>query len=199
MKRETESSVKMERVAIFAFGVLFVSLILIFAVAVPQPSVFQYDVFKVVLALAAAGVAAFIPGLLVIEVAAWIRAGGAMAVFVVVYFYSPATAVVDSNYREIKPKLVKPFDRTIYDHFPRDVTLEWEAVPEAVNYEVELQWKHLDDGEWHMIPNYPVVTDATSHNIKFVGAQPGRWRVVAFNNKKQRSEYSDWRQFEFTR
>jgi hypothetical protein len=45
------------------------------------------------LALAAAGVAAFIPGFIEVDVKNWVRAGGAIAVFVVVYFFSPANLV----------------------------------------------------------------------------------------------------------
>lgn len=77
------------------FGVVFVSAILIVAITIPEPSRFQYEVFKIVLAVAVAGVAAFIPGFLNVEIGSWLRAGGAMAVFVVVYFYSPATLVVE--------------------------------------------------------------------------------------------------------
>jgi len=83
-----------QRRAAFAFGVVFVVVLLALAVAIPSPTPFQYTVFRVVLALAAAGVAAMVPGFLEVEVAGWIRAGGALAVFVVVYFYNPAALVV---------------------------------------------------------------------------------------------------------
>ena len=58
-----------ERLAAYAFGVTFVSIMLAVAIAIPYPSPFQYEVFKIVLALAAAGVAAFIPGFLTVTIA----------------------------------------------------------------------------------------------------------------------------------
>ena len=74
-----------ERIAIFAFGATFVTALLVRAVVFPEPTPFQYTVFRIVLALAAAGIAAF---------KTIVRAGGALAVFVIVYFFSPAGLVV---------------------------------------------------------------------------------------------------------
>ncbi|MCP4402696.1 MAG: hypothetical protein GY801_36020 [bacterium] len=80
----------------FVFGVTFVVVLLLIAVFFPTPTQFQYTVFRIVLALATAGVAAMIPGFLSIELGvlgAIIRAGGALGVFVIVYFFSPAQIV----------------------------------------------------------------------------------------------------------
>ena len=79
-----------ERYIAFVFGVVFVIVLLLLAIKFPNPTPFQYTVFRIVLALAAGGVAAMIPGFLTITVSKWLRAGGALAVFAVVYFYSPA-------------------------------------------------------------------------------------------------------------
>src|SRR5207249_652829 len=53
-----------------------------------------YQVFRIVLALAAGGVGAVIPGILNVNIPKVLTAGGALAVFVVVYFYSPAQLAV---------------------------------------------------------------------------------------------------------
>jgi PAN domain len=82
-----------ERLAVFIFGVVFVSTLLVLAVALPNPTQWQYQIFRFVLALAAAGVAAFIPGSLEISVSNWLKAGGALAVFALVVFKSPAALV----------------------------------------------------------------------------------------------------------
>lgn len=84
--------VNWERLAIFVFGVIFVAVLLIIALFYPRPTPFQYTVFQIVLALAAAGVAALIPGLINVKVPG-VSAGGALAVFVVVFFFSPAALV----------------------------------------------------------------------------------------------------------
>ena len=80
-------------IAIFAFGVVFVGALLLLAIRFPHPSDFQYLVFRIVLALASAGIAALIPGFLEIELQTWLKAGGALAVFAIVYFKSPANLV----------------------------------------------------------------------------------------------------------
>ena len=99
-----------QRSIAFAFGVVFLSIILIVALVEPNPTPFQYTVFRIVLALAAGGVAAMIPGFIQAEVGTWLRAGGAMAVFVVVYFASPAeiTGV------EIKTRQEKEIEKPLF-------------------------------------------------------------------------------------
>lgn len=82
------------RLAVFVFGVVFVITLLVLAIRFPHPTPFQYTVFRIVLALAAAGVAAFIPGFLDVRVSTFLTASGAFAVFAVVYFFSPAKLVV---------------------------------------------------------------------------------------------------------
>jgi hypothetical protein len=79
-----------ERLAAFAFGVVFIITILVLAVRFPYPTPFQYTTFRIVLALAAGGVAGMIPGFLTVNVSRFIRAGGALAVFAIVFFKSPA-------------------------------------------------------------------------------------------------------------
>ncbi len=86
-----------ERQAAFGFGVVFVITLLALAIAVPNPTPFQYNVFRIVLALAAAGVAATIPGFIQVTVHIWLRAGGALAVFAIVFFYNPASLVVPTR------------------------------------------------------------------------------------------------------
>jgi len=78
----------------YLFGTVFVLVLILIAVLIPNPTPFQYTVFRIVLALSAAGVASMIPGFLHLEVSKWIRAGGALAIFVIVYFYSPASLIL---------------------------------------------------------------------------------------------------------
>ncbi len=78
----------------FIFGVIFVTALLAIVVFIPNPTSYQFEVIQIILALAAGGVAAMIPGFLNLKLGLGtnlaIRAGGALAVFAVVYFYSPA-------------------------------------------------------------------------------------------------------------
>jgi hypothetical protein len=53
-----------EKIAAFAFGVIFVVALLVLAIVFPHPTPFQYTVFRIILAVACAGVASVIPGIL---------------------------------------------------------------------------------------------------------------------------------------
>lgn len=81
----------------FAFGVIFISVMLAIAILMPYPSPFQLLTFRVTLALAAGGVAAMIPGFLRVELSNHIRAGGALAAAVMVYFFNPAVLTVQGT------------------------------------------------------------------------------------------------------
>lgn len=83
-----------EKLIAVCFGAAFLVAILAMAVFFPSPTAFQYTVFRIVLAIAAAGFAAMIPGFLEVTVNNYVRAGGALAVFVIIFFFSPANLVV---------------------------------------------------------------------------------------------------------
>jgi hypothetical protein len=95
-----------EKLIALIFGVIFVAAILALAVIFPQPTQFQYIVFRIVLAIAAAGFVSMTPGFLEITVSNWLRAGGALAVFVVVFFWNPAALVAPS------PQVQAPIGKT---------------------------------------------------------------------------------------
>lgn len=85
-----------EKISIFVFGVVFVVVLLVIAVSVPSPTEFQFFVFRIVLALVAAAIGAFLPGSLNVQshiqnpaYRNTIRAGGAVAFFVIVYLINP--------------------------------------------------------------------------------------------------------------
>jgi internalin A len=82
-----------EKYLMFGFSIAFIIVIITIALFVPNPTAFQYTIFRVVLALFAAGTAIMIPGALEITIKNWLKATGAIAVFVIVYFYSPASLV----------------------------------------------------------------------------------------------------------
>lgn len=73
----------------FAFGFVFVVVMLGFAAFFPNPTPFQIRVFVTVLALAAAGVGGVLPGYLEIRHQGVVRAGGSIALFVLVYLMQP--------------------------------------------------------------------------------------------------------------
>ena len=80
----------------FAFGCLALAAVLWLAFRAKTLSEQQFEILRIVLALAGGGVGAVIPGFLDVSVKAStklaLRAAGALAVFVVLYFWSPALA-----------------------------------------------------------------------------------------------------------
>lgn len=79
----------------FAFGVVFIIGMLGIAFLAPRPTEFQIFVFRVVLALAAAGIGATIPGFIDVNISKVVRAGGAMGLLVLIYWFNPARLAVD--------------------------------------------------------------------------------------------------------
>lgn len=84
-------SKKLQTILAFAFGTVFVIVLIVIAFIEPNPSSFQYTIFRVVLALAGGGAVAVFPGFIEVKFGNWLRAGGALAVFTIVYFYNPAS------------------------------------------------------------------------------------------------------------
>jgi len=82
-----------QRLTAVVSGAAFLIILLALAIAVPDPSPFQYVIFRITLALAAAAFSATIPGFLEVTVSSFARATGAIAVFLIVYFFSPANLV----------------------------------------------------------------------------------------------------------
>lgn len=85
---------KDERKWAFVTGGLFVLLSVGLAVWIPNPTKDQHQTFRMVQALSAAGFASFVPGLIEINysptVNTALKAGGALAAFVIVYFWLAA-------------------------------------------------------------------------------------------------------------
>jgi len=95
IREQLQMSKAGEKLIAVVFGAAFLVALLVLAVLFPQPTSFQYTVFRVVLAVAASGFVSMTPGFIEVTVSNWVRAGGALGVFVVVYFFSPAALVAN--------------------------------------------------------------------------------------------------------
>src|SRR5687767_14019695 len=83
-----------QTVAVFTFGAVFVTVLLVIAFVIEEPTPSQYEICRIILALSVACVATLLTGFVNIEIPRFLNAGGSFAVFVIVYFYSPAALVV---------------------------------------------------------------------------------------------------------
>ena len=71
------------------FGIVFLCLMMAIAIFIPKPSAFQLYVFRIALALSAAGVAAMLPGILNVK-SKMVKASGALGMFVLIFLGNPA-------------------------------------------------------------------------------------------------------------
>jgi hypothetical protein len=100
------------------------------------------------------------------------------------------------------PTQFSPANGSIFDHYPRTTTLEWEAVLGAMSYTVEIDCYHYcgidqwctDIGETWKIKSE---IQTTSYAFNYVNTEPGRWRVWAVNANGQESVKSRWWYFEY--
>lgn len=90
-------SKKLQTTLAYGFGMCFVITVIVISFVYPEPSGFQYTVFRIVLALAGAGIAAVFPGVIEVKFGNWLRAGGALAVFAVLYFLNPVLLDATAN------------------------------------------------------------------------------------------------------
>jgi hypothetical protein len=77
----------------FYFGVFFAVILLAIAVFGRDMAPLGTLICRVILALVAAGIGAVIPGMIDVNVQPVIRAGGAIALFVIVFWFNPPTLV----------------------------------------------------------------------------------------------------------
>ena len=101
------------------------------------------------------------------------------------------------------PVQIAPSHGSVFNHFPRDMTLQWEPVswPRPLTYVVGIDCFHCCvSGQWctDVGVNFEDQTTATRLEHSWVGAQPGRWRVWWVDDLENESPKSDWWNFEFT-
>jgi hypothetical protein len=82
---------KTQTILSFVFGVVFIIVLLFITILIPNPTQFQQNIFWVILAIAGGGAVASFPGFIEVKFGNWLRAGGALAVFAVIYLISPAS------------------------------------------------------------------------------------------------------------
>jgi tetratricopeptide (TPR) repeat protein len=97
------------------------------------------------------------------------------------------------------PKPLSPEDRAVFEHYPRETTVVWAAVSSAAGYMVE--WDFKDNQGWNYDRNGIAMTVHAIEPVatfRFVGAQPGRWRVWAVDSSGAAGPKSEWREFRYT-
>ena len=86
-------------IILLILGIIILTTIIIIALKIPDPTAFQLWTFRIIAGLGAACLGAIIPGFVELggdigEIA--IRAGGAIALFIIIYLINPPTIVRES-------------------------------------------------------------------------------------------------------
>lgn len=177
-----------ETIAIFLFGVVFITVLLVLAIAFPYPTPFQYIVFRVVLGLAAAGVAAIIPGVLNVRVPKISQAAGAIAVFLLIYAFSPASLLSQpqgpDDLRHLAEDLAKSLTIIKPQENERITTDVYNEMQGALAREIPKRYRLwvLAKDQYNYFLMYPppevvfATKSWTQQNIRL--ATPGRWKLV---------------------
>jgi hypothetical protein len=88
-----------ERYSVFIFGVVFLSVMIILSIWIPEPTKSQFFTLKLAMALAAAGIGALLPGLLELKIplipTSFIKASGAIGLFIIVWYTDPAKLAIN--------------------------------------------------------------------------------------------------------
>ncbi|WP_059011948.1 hypothetical protein [Streptomyces specialis] len=92
------------------------------------------------------------------------------------------------------PAQVYPAHGSVFTHYPRTMTLDWDPVPGAAGYRVEVEYYALE--QWNALLQEE--TPDTGHTFDFVGAGPGRWRVTATDGDGTPGASTGWWEFTYT-
>jgi tetratricopeptide (TPR) repeat protein len=85
---------RIDKVSCYILGSVLLITVLILIVKFPSPSEAQFYVFRTVMAVAVAGIAVLLPGVFELKLNNYIKATGAIAVFVLIYLVNPPDLIV---------------------------------------------------------------------------------------------------------
>jgi hypothetical protein len=102
-----------EKITLFVFGTVFFIVLLAIAWLDPHPSKSSWYIYIWVLAMAAGGVAALLPGAININLNPAIRASGALAIAVLVFYFGKDRAAEDTIVQHLTSHLDGPLGAAI--------------------------------------------------------------------------------------
>ena len=101
------------------------------------------------------------------------------------------------------PVLLTPADGTVFDTYPRNTTLTWSPVTGANKYLLEIM--ACSSNQPSNCFSHPMIeqtsreTTQTTYSFNFVGAQPGKWRVIPIDTSGTMGTPSAWWTFKYTK
>jgi len=137
-------------IVLFAFAVCAFAILILLAKFDPNPSQTNWYIYLTLLALAAAGVAALLPGAINFEVSGSLKAGGALAVFALIFYLGSGKAAPVSSTFTMSAFLTftnptnppNPFDSDVYVFVNNKVAKADTTGSHAALYPVEDQTRN---------------------------------------------------------
>lgn len=96
---------------------------------------------------------------------------------------------------QVPVKLLSPDNNARFSHYPRKLVLKWASVPGASMYIVYIESGSSDFLKWELKEKQEV--KETEYVFYAKDALPGRWRVLAVDDKSNQVSQSEWRTFQF--
>lgn len=171
----------------FAFGVIFVSVMLYLATVEKNPTPLAIRVYVTVLALAAGGVGAILPGFFEIQYKGFIRAGGALGMTALIYLNGPTIGKDVASFVEPKTAAEPVAQSFLQAIDSGDPSHSWALLPETARSHVggsETAWNEL----YHnvVVPlGHPESRTliGESRDQSPSGAPPGLYHVYTYKTK----------------
>lgn len=88
-KRKFRMTKSVEKILSYACSFAFIVVVIVSAFVIPNPTNYQYTIFRITLALSGGGLAAFFTGFLTVEWPGRVKAGNGFAVFMIIYYLAP--------------------------------------------------------------------------------------------------------------
>lgn len=140
-----QSGPRLEICLAFAFGVIFVIILLYLATVEKNPTPLAIRVYVTVLALAGGGIGAVLPGFLEIQYKNFVRAGGAIALSVLIYLNEPTIGRNVVNFVEPKTSAQPVANAFLSAIDSGDPSKSWALLSEAARRQVSNSQAAWDD------------------------------------------------------
>jgi hypothetical protein len=130
----------------FSFGVIFIAILLYLSTVEKNPTPLAIRTYVTVLALAGGGIGAVLPGFLEIQYKNFARAGGAIALSVLIYLNEPTIGKNVVNFVEPKTPAQPVATAFLNAVDSRDPSRSWALLSETARHQVsnsEAAWNEL--------------------------------------------------------
>jgi hypothetical protein len=177
----------LDRILAFAFGVTFVSVLLYLGAVQTNPTPLAIRIDVTVLALAAAGVGAMLPGFLQVRYKNFVRAGGALALFALVYLSEPSIGKTVAHIVEPSSPVQPIVDGFLTAIDSGDPSQSWKLLSATGRQQLtaqEVTWNELyrnNVAPLGAIESRVLVGETQAESPP--GAPPGLYRALTYKSK----------------